>query len=79
MRSDQPQDEEGVERRLRVSGAGFRCEYTVTVTNTGPDPYHGPLKLDEELGFAPTSVSFSPDWGCVGGGAATNAPTRTWT
>ena len=54
----------------RVSGAGFLCEYTITVTNTGPDPYHGPLKLDEDLGFAPTSVSFSPDWGCVGGGAA---------
>ena len=51
------------------SGEGFRCEYTVAVTNTGPDPYHGPLKVSEQLGFAPTSVSFSADWGCSGGGA----------
>lgn len=53
-----------------AAGDGFRCDYTVTVTNTGPDPYHGPLKLDEQLGFAPTSVSFSPEWSCLGGGTA---------
>ena len=39
-----------------ASGDNFRCDYTVTVTNTGPDPYHGPLKLNEQFGFAPTSV-----------------------
>ncbi len=53
-----------------AAGEGFRCEYTVTVTNTGPDPYHGPLKISEQLGFAPTSVSFSAPWGCPGGGAS---------
>jgi hypothetical protein len=51
-------------------GENFRCAYTVTVTNTGPDPYHGPLKVSEQLGFAPTSVLFSADWGCSGGGAS---------
>ena len=53
-----------------VAGIGFRCDYTVTVTNMGPDPYHGPLKISEQLGFAPTSVSFSAPWGCPGGGAS---------
>jgi hypothetical protein len=53
-----------------AAGVNFRCDYTVTLTNTGPDPYHGPLKVAEQLGFAPTSVSFSAPWGCVGGGAA---------
>ncbi|MFA6139734.1 MAG: hypothetical protein WC684_03345 [Hyphomicrobium sp.] len=53
-----------------ASGDNFRCEYTVTVTNTGPDPYHGPLKVSEQLGFAPTSVAFSAPWGCPGGGAS---------
>jgi hypothetical protein len=24
------------------SAGGYQCEYIVTVTNTGPDPYHGP-------------------------------------
>ncbi len=53
-----------------ASGDDFRCDYTVTVTNTGPDPYHGPLKLNEQFGFAPTSVTFSAPWGCMGGGAS---------
>ena len=53
-----------------ASGDNFRCDYAVTVTNTGPDPYHGPLKLNEQLGFAPASVTFSAPWGCLGGGAS---------
>jgi hypothetical protein len=53
-----------------AAGEGFRCEYIVTVMNMGPDDYHGPLKLDEQLGFAPNSVTFSPGWSCLGGGAA---------
>ena len=53
-----------------ASGDNFRCDYTVTVSNTGPDPYHGPLKLNEQFGFAPTSVTFSAPWGCMGGGAS---------
>ena len=53
-----------------ASGDNFRCDYTVAVTNMGPDPYHGPLKLNEQFGFAPTSVTFSAPWGCMGGGAS---------
>ncbi|KAB2910850.1 MAG: hypothetical protein K8F92_19005 [Hyphomicrobium sp.] len=53
-----------------AADGGYRCEYKVTVTNLGPDPYHGPLKVSDQLGFAPTSATFSPPWGCTGGGAS---------
>ena len=52
-----------------ASEGGYRCDYDVTVTNMGPDPYKGPIKVDEQFGFAPSSVTFSPEWGCIGGGA----------
>ncbi len=52
------------------AGASFRCEFIVTVENMGPDPYHGPLKLGEQLSPNPQSVTFSAPWGCVGGGAS---------
>ncbi|MGE3528744.1 MAG: hypothetical protein AB7G54_04870, partial [Methyloceanibacter sp.] len=51
------------------SGGGYRGTYVVTVTNLGPDPYKGPIKLSEQLGFAPGSVTFSAPWGCTGAGA----------
>ncbi|HXG78386.1 MAG TPA: hypothetical protein VNJ31_03475 [Methyloceanibacter sp.] len=49
---------------------GFRGEYVVTVTNMGPDPYKGPIVVDDTFGFAPSSVVFSAPWGCTGGGAS---------
>ena len=52
-----------------ASDGGHRCDYTVRVTNEGPDPYKGPIKIDEQFGFAPSSVKFSPEWGHSGGGA----------
>ena len=52
-----------------ASDGGYRCDYAVTVTNMGPDPYKGTLKILEQFGFAPSSVKFSPGWGRVGGGA----------
>ncbi len=52
-----------------AAGSGYLCSYTASVTNTGPDPYHGPIKVSEQLGFAPASVSFSPPWACAGSGA----------
>jgi uncharacterized repeat protein (TIGR01451 family) len=52
-----------------VLGTGYRCLYLVTFTNMGPDPYKGPIKVSEQLGFAPGAVTFSPGWGCTGGGA----------
>ncbi len=53
-----------------ASSGGFRCDYTVHVTNMGPDPYQGPIEIDEQFGFAPSSVKFSPEWGHSGGGAS---------
>jgi hypothetical protein len=52
-----------------ASDGGYRCEYKVTVTNMGPDPYKGPVKVSEQFGFAPSSVKFSPEWGHTGSGA----------
>ncbi|HXG78787.1 MAG TPA: hypothetical protein VNJ31_05570, partial [Methyloceanibacter sp.] len=53
-----------------AADGGFRGEYVITVTNMGPDPYKGPITVDDEFGFAPTSAVFSAPWGCVGGGAS---------
>ena len=52
-----------------ASDGDYRCDYAVTVTNMGPDPYKGPIEIDEQFGFAPLSVKFSPEWGHSGGGA----------
>ena len=46
-------DLRGFRRRLSA------CEYVVTVTNMGPDPYKGPIKISEQFGFAPNAVKFS--------------------
>ncbi len=52
-------------------GGGFVCKYTVTITNTGPDPYKGPLNVTEQLDETPTSVAFdAPGWTCNGAGPA---------
>jgi hypothetical protein len=53
-----------------ASDGGYRCDYTVIVTNMGPDPYKGPIEINEQFGFAPSSVTFSPEWGHEGGGAS---------
>ena len=52
------------------SDGGNTCGYDVTVTNTGPDPYKGPVKLDEKFGVTPSNVSFTGDFNCNGGGAS---------
>lgn len=51
------------------AGDQFACGYDVTVTNVGPDPYKGPVKLDEKFALAPQSVSFGGDFACNGAGA----------
>ena len=51
-----------------ASAGGYRCAYKVTVTNMGPDPYKGPIEIDEQFGFAPSSVTF-PGWGHTVDGA----------
>jgi hypothetical protein len=52
-----------------ASDGGYRCDYVVTVTNMGEDPHNGQIKINEQFGFAPSSVKFSPEWHRAGGGA----------
>ncbi len=61
-----------------ISGDGFSCESTITVTNMGPDPFKGTVKVADKFDLAPTSVAFSgSDWGCapVGSGLECTNPT----
>ncbi len=54
-------------------GAGFLCSYTVRVTNTGPDPYIGPVTLHDTLPASPAGATMSfndPPWACL-----SNTPT----
>lgn len=55
-------------------GAGWACRYVIQIRNTGPDPYFGPLLINDHLpgtppgalmGFAPT-----PPWACWNTGPA---------
>ncbi|MGH1419727.1 MAG: hypothetical protein ACRBCJ_12780 [Hyphomicrobiaceae bacterium] len=41
------------------TGDGWRCEFDVTIENTGPDPYKGEIRLLDILSIAPLSVSYS--------------------
>lgn len=50
-------------------GNKFECDYDVVVRNMGPDPYQGPVKLNETFGVAPQSATFDGDLTCNGGGA----------
>ena len=56
-----------------ASEGGYRCDYVVTVTNMGKDPHHGPIELDEQFSFLPSSVKFSPEWSCPKVGGASTA------
>jgi len=53
-------------------GLGFLCSYTVRVTNTGPDPYIGPVELHDKLVAAPAGATMAfndPPWSCSANGA----------
>ena len=53
-------------------GAGWACRFAISIRNTGPNPYFGPLQITDHMpGLPPGSlVGFSPmpPWGCGGGG-----------
>ena len=57
------------------SGDGYTCGYDVTITNMGPDPYKGPLKLTETFSSDVTNVSVSAPFSCAGGGTSFNCQT----
>lgn len=52
----------------KAQGGDFACSWDVIVTNAGPDPYKGPLKLTEKFGPAPADVTFSAPFSCTGSG-----------
>lgn len=57
------------------SGDGFDIGYDVTITNMGPDPYKGPLKLTETFSSDVSNASFSAPFTCNGGGASYDCET----
>jgi hypothetical protein len=52
-----------------VDGSNFRCGYTVTITNTGPDPFKGRIDVTDTFDAVPVDVKFPADWDCGGAGA----------
>jgi len=56
--------------KCTASGDSTTCIYRITVSNTGPDPYKGPITIEDQLSAAPSSISFSDGWSCGGGGTS---------
>ena len=51
------------------AAGGFRCNYDIRVTSTGPDPFHGPLTLQDTLPAGSTlEKATGPGWTCSGAG-----------
>ena len=52
-----------------AGGLGFLCDYVVRVTNTGPDPYVGPIVVNDKLPAAPAGAVMTfgaqPPWLCL--------------
>lgn len=54
-----------------IAGNDVSCSYHITIENTGPDTYFGPLSVHDQLPNAVTSFSWAPpSWTCnnLGGG-----------
>ena len=51
------------------AAGGFRCSYDILITSTGPDPFHGPLTLQDTLPAGSTlEKATGPGWTCSGAG-----------
>jgi hypothetical protein len=48
----------------KVAG-GYECNYKVTVTSTGPDPFHGEIELDETIPSGASLKIPSGAWTCA--------------
>jgi hypothetical protein len=64
------------QQMCRATGNGWQCDYTVTVTNTGPGPYQGLLEVEDVLqnagGAAMTAVPPQAfNWVCANAGQNT--------
>src|ERR1041384_5443223 len=51
-----------------AGGLGFLCDYVLRVTNRGPDPYIGPIVVNDELPASPAGAVMTladiPPWAC---------------
>lgn len=60
---------EAVPAACAPGGLGFLCTYSVRVTNTGPDPYIGPVTVNDMLPAAPAGATMTfdnqPPWTCL--------------
>ena len=52
------------------TGNSWSCSFDITITNVGPDPFKGPVKIAETVGGNPTNVSFGGDLKCSGSGGS---------
>ena len=50
------------------AGDTMKCTHTITVKNTGPDPYEGPINITDAYSAAPSNVSFPAGWTCNAAG-----------
>ena len=65
-------------RQCVENGNGFRCQYSVIVTNQGPGIYNGPVHV-RDTPLAGTNPLFS--WACVAAGGSydcSNPPVNLW-
>ena len=46
------------------AGSSMKCTHSITVANTGPDPYEGPINITDQYSAAPANVSFPAGWTC---------------
>lgn len=64
-------DKAAVPLACAPGGLGFLCTYTVRVTNTGPDPYIGPITVNDKLPAVPAGATMTfdnqPPWACIPG------------
>ncbi len=51
-------------------GAGWACRFEISIRNTGPNPYFGPLKISDHMPALPpgslVGLSPMPPWSCGG-------------
>ena len=62
-------DKAAVPGTCLAGGLGFLCDFVVRVTNTGPDPYVGPIVVNDKLPAAPAGAVMTmapqPPWLCL--------------
>jgi hypothetical protein len=63
---------EALKKQCSLSGGTWHCSFLITVTNTGPGVYSGPIEISEEVSV-PGTIAYGPQpnppaWNCVPAG-----------